>query len=178
MSEDLPPDEKFNRLVSAVSEQLGIQKFQQAIEDQQKTLDRFLHELGNTNAIVKQIVDVINGNVERPQTTTSGTATEQPQQYAQVTQPSGVPLEMKMQAISQIKEAIAPLVDLYKAYKGMNQPQQSSFFDDEWIKGQIMDMVKENISLGQDITQSVRRSLTSKKARDSIYKALESPGVE
>lgn len=175
MSEDLSPDEKFNRLVSAVSEQLGIQKFQQAIEDQQKTLDRFLHELGNTNAVVKQIVDVINGNQQQqqPQEQPQQTQQQQPQVMS-----AGIPLEVKMQAISSVKDAIQPLVDLYKAYKGMNQPQQSSFFDDEWIKGQIMDMVKENISLGQDITQSVRRSLTSKKARDSIYKALESPGVE
>ena len=173
MSEDLSPDEKFTRLVQAVSNQLGIDKFQQAVEDQAKTLDRIIHELGNTNAIVKQVVDVINGNSgqQQPQE-------QQQQGQPQAMQQAAVPLEMKMQAISQIKEAISPLIDLYKAYKGMNQPQQASFFDDEWIKSQIMDMVKENISLGQDITQSVRRSLTSKKARDSIYKVLEGPGVE
>ena len=173
MSEDLTPDEKFTRLVQAVSNQLGINKFQNAIEDQQKTLDRIIHELGNTNAIVKQVVDVINGQSvpQQPQTAQSETIQAQPPTQQ-------IPLEVKMQAISQIKDAIAPLVDLYKAYKGMNQPQSTSFFDDEWIKSQIMDMVKENISLGQDITQSVRRSLTSKKARDSIYKVLEGPGVE
>ena len=175
MSEDLSPDEKFTRLVQAVSNQLGIDKFQQAVEDQAKTLDRIIHELGNTNAIVKQVVDVINGNSTQQQeqaTTLTATATAQPQPQAQI------PLEMKMHAISQVKDALAPLVDLYKTYKGMNQPQSSGFFDDEWIKSQIMDMVKENISLGQDITQSVRRSLTSKKARDSMLRVLESPGVE
>ena len=173
MSEDLSPDEKFTRLVQAVSNQLGIDKFQQAVEDQAKTLDRIIHELGNTNAIVKQVVDVINGNAaqQQPQEPT-------PQGQPQQMQQAAVPLELKMQAISQIKDAIAPLVDLYKAYKGMNQPPSQGFFDDEWIKSQIMDMVKENISLGQDITQSVRRSLTSKKARDSMLRVLESPGVE
>ena len=148
---DETPEQKFARLVENVRASSGINELTQRFEEQAKVVDGLIHELGNTNQSLNQVIAIINKSAQaqqQPQTSAaSPTFTPTSTMPSAMSALNSLPPEMKANLITSASDALARLV---QAWKG--SPSVSSDPMGEMGKQLMQDLFRATVD---DIQQRV-----------------------
>lgn len=164
MSDPIPPDKEDNKRKLAdflKTVALDVESLNQRFNSLQTQIESLPTTIQN---IVIQTIQSLQNHAEPTQNTLQSSA---------ISGPTSIILDEKKAEI--ITKAIDKVLD---RFLGNPAQAQTGIIDDSWLKEQLGQTVKEQIMLGHEVTQAVRRTLTGAKAKNAMLSVIDKHEVE
>lgn len=133
--DEISQEEKLNRITEVIIKKIEIHKILERQDEQQKMLDAVIHELGNTNQSMNQLVTQINQVFSGVQQQAQAPSMEIPQM-------GNTSPELKLQTLSSVLPAIS---DIVRTIKGSNAPQNNGGWFEDFSKQIIANMLQAGV---------------------------------